>query len=238
MRAAGDGIHGARMRALIVLLWRAGLRINEALTLSEHGLDARLGAILIRHGKGGRRREVGMDPWGWEYLRPWLELRKRKRDRPISAFCSAFLAQLPQLMSQDAREQPRAGHDYQTQLLKKREGVQLEPVLRDPAVDEPVELEARKRDPPVGRRKPLEPARVSAFEVDPLCDEVAFAHRVLNPELKVRESLYEAGKKAGPCLGVQRGRLQTHGGIGDVILRTHVGLRRIVAVIEDLDPAA
>jgi site-specific recombinase XerC len=111
MRAAGDGIHGARMRALIVLLWRAGLRINEALTLSEHGLDARLGAILIRHGKGGRRREVGMDPWGWEYLRPWLELRKRKRDRPISAFCSAFLAQLPQLMSQDAREQPRAGHD-------------------------------------------------------------------------------------------------------------------------------
>jgi len=28
MRQAGDGIHGARMRAFIVLLWRAGLRIN------------------------------------------------------------------------------------------------------------------------------------------------------------------------------------------------------------------
>jgi site-specific recombinase XerD len=52
------------MRALIVLLWRAGLRINEALTLTEHDLDARLGAILVRHGKGGRRREVGMDSWG------------------------------------------------------------------------------------------------------------------------------------------------------------------------------
>jgi hypothetical protein len=38
-------------------------------------LDPRLGAILVRHGKGGRRREVGMDPWGWEHLRPWLELR-------------------------------------------------------------------------------------------------------------------------------------------------------------------
>jgi integrase len=23
----------------------------------------------------GRRREVGMDPWGWDHLRPWLELR-------------------------------------------------------------------------------------------------------------------------------------------------------------------
>jgi integrase len=42
MRAAGDGAHGVRMRALMVLLWRAGLRINEALTVTEHDLDARL----------------------------------------------------------------------------------------------------------------------------------------------------------------------------------------------------
>jgi integrase len=75
MRQAGDGAHGARMRAFIVLLWRAGLRITEALTVTEHDLDQRLGAILVRHGKGGRRREVGMDPWGWDQLRPWLELR-------------------------------------------------------------------------------------------------------------------------------------------------------------------
>ena len=75
MRRAGDGAHGARMRSFIVLLWRAGLRITEALTVTEHDLDPRLGAILVRHGKGGRRREIGMDPWGWEHLRPWLELR-------------------------------------------------------------------------------------------------------------------------------------------------------------------
>ena len=75
MRRAGDGAHGARLRALIVLLWRAGLRVNEALSVTEHDLDGRLGAILVRHGKGGRRREVGMDGWGWEHLRPWQELR-------------------------------------------------------------------------------------------------------------------------------------------------------------------
>jgi len=63
------------MWALIVLLWRSGLRINEALTITEHDLDARLEAILVRHGKGGRRREVGMNPWGFEHLWPWLELR-------------------------------------------------------------------------------------------------------------------------------------------------------------------
>jgi integrase len=58
MRQAGDGAHGARMRAFIVLLWRAGLRITEALTVTEHDLEPRAGSVLVRHGKGGRRREV------------------------------------------------------------------------------------------------------------------------------------------------------------------------------------
>jgi site-specific recombinase XerC len=64
MRKGGDGIHGIRIRALVVILWRAGLRINEALTLAETDLEPRRGAILVRHGKGGKRREVGMDEWG------------------------------------------------------------------------------------------------------------------------------------------------------------------------------
>jgi integrase len=75
MRAAGDRPHGRRLRALIVLLWRAGLRIHEALALTEGDLDQRRGSLQIRHGKGGRRREVGLDTWGGEELRPWLELR-------------------------------------------------------------------------------------------------------------------------------------------------------------------
>ena len=61
MGAAGDDAHGRRLRGLIVILWRAGLRIQEALALSEADLDQRRGALLVRRGKGGRRREVGMD---------------------------------------------------------------------------------------------------------------------------------------------------------------------------------
>src|SRR6516164_7115969 len=61
MRATGDGRDGARLRALIVVLWRAGLRISEALDLAETDLDRARGALVIRRGKGGRRREVGMD---------------------------------------------------------------------------------------------------------------------------------------------------------------------------------
>jgi hypothetical protein len=75
MRAAGEGPTGMRLRGVIVVLWRAGLRISEAPALAETDLDRQRGAILVRAGKGGRRREVGMDRWAWEALDPWLELR-------------------------------------------------------------------------------------------------------------------------------------------------------------------
>src|SRR3984957_18429237 len=61
MRQAGGSANGLRTRALIVLLWRAGLRITEALSLAESDLDRARGAILVRRGKNGKRREVGMD---------------------------------------------------------------------------------------------------------------------------------------------------------------------------------
>ena len=75
MRAAGDEPDGLRLRGVIVMLWRAGLRISEALSLNETDLDPDRGAVLIRHGKGDKRREVGMDRWAWAHLEPWLELR-------------------------------------------------------------------------------------------------------------------------------------------------------------------
>jgi site-specific recombinase XerD len=85
MREAGSGRHGARMRAFIVTLWRAGLRIQEALALSERDLDPQRGSVLVRSGKGGRRREVGLDTWGWEQVRPWLAARLERPVGPL--FC-------------------------------------------------------------------------------------------------------------------------------------------------------
>src|SRR5437764_7335898 len=82
MRAVGDRADGHRLRALIVLLWRAGLRISEALALLESDLDRSRGAVLVRRGKGGKRREVGMDRWAWDQLDPWLEIR---RELPLGA---------------------------------------------------------------------------------------------------------------------------------------------------------
>jgi site-specific recombinase XerD len=82
MRTVGGDAHGERLRALIVLLWRAGLRISEALALQESDLDRSRGAVLVRRGKGGKRREEGMDRWAWQQIDPWLAIR---RELPIGA---------------------------------------------------------------------------------------------------------------------------------------------------------
>ena len=58
-----------------MILWRAGLRISEALALAESDLEPTRGSVLVRHGKGGKRREVGMDEWAWDQIRPWTDCR-------------------------------------------------------------------------------------------------------------------------------------------------------------------
>ena len=75
MRATGERPGGLRLRALIVNLWRAGLRASEALALAETDLDPRRGAVIVQRGKGGRRREIGIDRCAWAQLAPWLAIR-------------------------------------------------------------------------------------------------------------------------------------------------------------------
>jgi site-specific recombinase XerD len=58
---------------------------TEALALAESDLDERRGALLVRHGKGDKRREVGMDEWGWEHLRRWVAQRTQLPVGPL--FC-------------------------------------------------------------------------------------------------------------------------------------------------------
>ena len=75
MRIVGDSPDGRRLRARIVILLCVGLRIGEALALQESDLDRDRGAVLVRRGKGGKRREVGMDRWVWSELEPWTQVR-------------------------------------------------------------------------------------------------------------------------------------------------------------------
>jgi site-specific recombinase XerD len=68
---------GLRNRALIALLYRAGLRINEALRLYPKDLDLTDGSVRVLHGKGGKSRTVGLDPGAAAVIEHWLDARSR-----------------------------------------------------------------------------------------------------------------------------------------------------------------
>jgi hypothetical protein len=75
MRAAGDDAHGVRLRGLIDILWRAGLRIQEALALAEADLDPRRGSLLVRRGRAAAAARSGWTRGPGSELQPWLAVR-------------------------------------------------------------------------------------------------------------------------------------------------------------------
>ncbi len=78
MRACGrHAPTGLRNRALIALLYRAGLRINEALSLYPKDLELTDDSVRVLNGKGGRSRTVGLDPGAAAIIERWLDARSR-----------------------------------------------------------------------------------------------------------------------------------------------------------------
>jgi len=80
---------GLRNRALITVLYRAGLRHSEALALLPKDVDLRAGTIAVLHGKGDRSRIVGVDPGACEVIAAWVERRSQLGFGPTTAlFCT------------------------------------------------------------------------------------------------------------------------------------------------------
>jgi integrase len=73
--ACGRGYAGRRNRALIMLLWRSGLRCGEALALEPKDLDLMRGEVRVLHGKGDRARVVAVDPAACAVLELWQQHR-------------------------------------------------------------------------------------------------------------------------------------------------------------------
>jgi integrase len=80
-----NDVYAQRLRALILVLWRSGARISEALALDEHDLKPSTSEIHIRRGKGGKQRTTGVDAWLWPLLEPWNALRGELPSGPY--FC-------------------------------------------------------------------------------------------------------------------------------------------------------
>lgn len=66
-----------RDRAIFALVWRSGLRISEALALQLSDVSAEHNSVLVRKGKGDKRRISGIDSYGLELIQPWVAIRDR-----------------------------------------------------------------------------------------------------------------------------------------------------------------
>lgn len=69
---------GLRNRALTVVLWRAGLRIHEALLLIPSDLNFDRCMVTVRRGKGGKRGLCGIDRKALEEVGEWIVERARR----------------------------------------------------------------------------------------------------------------------------------------------------------------
>lgn len=81
-------IVGQRNRTLLIVLWRSGLRLAEALDLEIRDLDLQRGRLTVREGKGKKRRVVGLDPGALEEIKAWLSMRASKISNSPYVFCT------------------------------------------------------------------------------------------------------------------------------------------------------
>lgn len=72
---SGRAPTGVRNRALIAVMYRGGLRLGETLALKAKDVDPAQGTVTVLHGKGDRRRTVGLDPAAMGLVMRWVEKR-------------------------------------------------------------------------------------------------------------------------------------------------------------------
>ena len=81
---------GIRNRALIMFIYRSGLRISEALALRCADVNMDTGVIHVLRGKGSKPRTLGIDDEALAVLQRWLDKRKelgiRANGNPL--FCT------------------------------------------------------------------------------------------------------------------------------------------------------
>jgi integrase/recombinase XerD len=69
---------GIRNRAIIALAWRSGLRCAEIIDLKPKDVNLGEGTLVVQHGKGNRRRVVGLDHGSGELIERWIEAKKKR----------------------------------------------------------------------------------------------------------------------------------------------------------------
>lgn len=68
---------GVRNRALLVVLWRGMLRIDEALHLKPADFNPDTGTLRVLSGKGGKSRTVALNPESCAIVARWMDRRAK-----------------------------------------------------------------------------------------------------------------------------------------------------------------
>lgn len=79
---------GQRNRALIAVMYGAGLRVAEALALKPSDVDLDGGAIRVLHGKGDKPRTAGIDDGALLHVSRWVDTRRSAHIRSRLLFCT------------------------------------------------------------------------------------------------------------------------------------------------------
>jgi site-specific recombinase XerD len=79
---------GIRNRAMLAIMWRAGLRVAELLALKASDIDSEAGTIRVLHGKGNRARIMGIDEGALAMVQVWIAARHRLGLSRAVLFCT------------------------------------------------------------------------------------------------------------------------------------------------------
>lgn len=82
---------GARDYALMVVLWRGGLRIGEALRLRVSDVNFDAGTVRVLHSKTRQPRTVGLDDQALSVVQSWIDARRAAGITGGPLFCRVRL---------------------------------------------------------------------------------------------------------------------------------------------------
>lgn len=75
---------GLRNYSMMLLMYRAGLRVSEIVNLREQDIDWQQGDIKVVDGKGGRDRIIPMELWVVDALKQWRGIKPKS----MQFFCT------------------------------------------------------------------------------------------------------------------------------------------------------
>jgi len=136
---SGRAPTGVRNRALLTLLYRAGLRVAESLALFPKDVDAKAGTVRVLHGKGDKARTVGLDAGALAVVERWTDTRSQLgingharlfctlKGKPLStAYVRALLPRLARRAGIDKRVHAHAlRHTHAAELAVERQPINL-----------------------------------------------------------------------------------------------------------------